>query len=232
MNRRKSAFTLVELLVVTGIIALLIGLLIPILSKARRQADRVQCLSNLRQLAVAYQLYLHDNNQRVMRVNPIPTAPNLVPYTAPSIVEVLNPFLSSSPTRLTPTGVPMGNEVFHCSLDHITTKDSAPSALSLPPNVAVTTYFDAEGSSYEYNFYFNASSVDPISGVNRVWVQALAAANAPGEFLPLAPDQLPLLIDYEAFHGLPNQMQAKNAMFGDFHAGVLDITLPWPTPAH
>lgn len=60
---RRKAFTLVELLVVIGIIALLISILLPSLNKARQMAVRTKCLNNCRQLCVANQMYLSDYKQ-------------------------------------------------------------------------------------------------------------------------------------------------------------------------
>ena len=61
----SRGFTLVELLVVIGIIALLISILLPALSKARERANEVSCASNLRQLMTGFLLFANDHKQQL-----------------------------------------------------------------------------------------------------------------------------------------------------------------------
>jgi prepilin-type N-terminal cleavage/methylation domain-containing protein/prepilin-type processing-associated H-X9-DG protein len=61
---RRRAFTLIELLVVIAIIAILAAMVLPALSRAKQQAQGVQCLSNQKQLALAWKMYCDDNQGR------------------------------------------------------------------------------------------------------------------------------------------------------------------------
>ncbi len=64
-TKKPSGFTLVELLVVIGIIAVLISLLLPALNQAREAANRAACLSNLRQIGQMFHLYANENKDQI-----------------------------------------------------------------------------------------------------------------------------------------------------------------------
>lgn len=109
MARRPRGFTLVELLVVIGIIALLIGILMPVLGKARDSARTVACLSNLKQIVAAAQMYSAENKGYV------------IPYQTPraghwSNICVDNGYLNAAgaSTAAYSSTSPQTNTVFFC----------------------------------------------------------------------------------------------------------------------
>jgi len=79
-KRKRAAFTLVELLVVIGIIAIMIGILLPTLSRVRRQANTLQCASNMRQVATALMMYIQENKGRHPPAGIPPISPTVYPH--------------------------------------------------------------------------------------------------------------------------------------------------------
>jgi len=78
ITKHRRAFTLTELLIVIGLIAMLISLLMPVLGKARAAANAATCLSNLRQLGGGWQIYTSENRGRLIEYQfNTPTNPDI-----------------------------------------------------------------------------------------------------------------------------------------------------------
>jgi prepilin-type N-terminal cleavage/methylation domain-containing protein len=197
-SSHRRAFTLIEMLVVIAIIGLLSALLMPVLSRAKRSARNIVCISQLRQLGMAVRLYAGDYKETLPVAEPIPTIPANTNKIRPRICDVLGPYLGKAAATNNAL-------VFRCPEDN-------------------GDFFDMEGSSYRWNSKLNGLGIDNLfrcgqgsfggpNGVASNWTATLEFA------------VIPMLVDFDDFHPRPPQT-GRNAVYGDDHADKFAVPLP------
>ena len=217
-NARRRGFTLIELLVVVSILALLIGILLPSLSGARRQARRVACASNLRAIGQSLRLYLNDSNDILPVVAPLPSLPMEFGPPRPGIADVLRPYLQDDVSA-----EQEHMEVFHCPADVPGRYDRG------VPN-GFKSFFETEGSSYGFNQRLYFLMIDNFEDDPENWVikptslyqlvrheRMIERYNGqPAE------EQVWLMKDYEQFHQTQGGNQPWNFLYVDGHVADLE----------
>ncbi len=149
---RRAAFTLVELLVVIGIIAVLIGILLPALSRARDTARRTTCLANQRQILTAILMYVNDSKG----VLPGPVAPvvcdprvvNIQPGQTKSLMDTWNGGTYYSTRQM--SSVSLLQRYLGGSGSWGVWQCPAATAMYATPNIATSTYFGGKQIGFGY----------------------------------------------------------------------------------
>ena len=193
MPQNKRFFTLIELLVVISIISILAALLLPALGNARKRAKLTQCMSNLKQIGTSFASYIVDYND----VFPVAAQKPTINTSEPRIADVLLPYSGSS-------------NVFQCPVDIRPESDYDGGTVD-------KTFFEAEGSSYEYSSRMSGRKLKGTFGRHRRRSSAEIIVMFDYECFHRSSNLIDFLQDDDATIQVSSKGGSKNYLFADWH---------------
>jgi len=204
----KKGFTLVELLVAIAILGMLAALFVPALGSAREQARRAQCANNLRQIGMAWSLYLDDHNETfpeqgtgLGQSTSFTWGGKRGQAWVSAKNRILNPYLDVDVSKsLAEVEKDPALEVFCCPGDKMR-------GIALYHPEYEDTYFNTLGTSYNLN----------------IWLlgRAVSSINSPFSMFVLVTD------DAAFFHGGTSSIGKLNVLFLDCHVKLHDWPADW-----
>jgi prepilin-type N-terminal cleavage/methylation domain-containing protein/prepilin-type processing-associated H-X9-DG protein len=203
LKRQQNGFTLIELLVVIAIIAILASMLLPALSKSKEKAKGIQCMGNLKQLQLCYQMYADDNRDTV--------PPNSGSGTASALNDWI---LGSARTNTTYSDIQNGllfryNSavgIYHCPSDF---------------SVTDSTFFNPKGVLRNRSY-----SIDAALGGNAGVITAGSLITKMSQVMPPFPTPVQKSVFWDE-----DSRSIDNGAFG-IHEGTSDVWWNLPATRH